>query len=334
MRWLEKRWYQNRPAPLWLRPLEQVYKYLSARRRQAYASGQKAVYRSPVPVIVVGNITVGGTGKTPVSLWLIERLRTAGYTPGIVSRGYGGKAPSYPFIVTENTKPEEGGDEPCMLVRRSGCPLVIDPDRPAAVRYLLEHFECDLIISDDGLQHYGLGRDIELAVVDAKRGLGNQHCLPAGPLRERAERLSDVDFIIQNGEGSVVPGAYTMTLGVTAFVSLDRTQRITVDHWQHSRVHAVAGIGNPDRFFDTLRHAANISPIEHPFADHHPFTQDDFKFADELPVVMTEKDAVKASHLKNVNGWYLEVSADLSPEFEAALLNKLDTITHTVESDG
>lgn len=334
MGWLEQRWYQKQPAPLWLRPLGRLYQHLAAKRKHAFLSGKKAVYRAPVPVIVVGNISVGGTGKTPVTLWLIERLRAAGYTPGVVSRGYGAKAPQYPFVVTADTDPAEGGDEPCMLVKRAGCPLVIDPDRPAAVRHLLKQFDCDLIISDDGLQHYALARDVELAVVDAQRGLGNGCCLPAGPLREPAERLNSVDFIIRNGEGAEFSDAVPMTLQPTRFVSLDGRTRMPIEQWPHKQAHAVAGIGNPGRFFDTLRNVVGMEPLEHPFADHHAYSAEDFSFADELPVVMTEKDAVKAVKLNNIEGWYLEVSATLPSSFEAALLNKLDSISHTVESNG
>lgn len=334
MRWLETRWYQKRPAPLFLRPLEWLYRTVSDGKRQGYVTGSKEVFRPRVPVIIVGNITVGGTGKTPVVLWLIEKLKAAGYKPGVVSRGYGAKAPRYPYAVTKDTLPAEGGDEPCMLVRRSGCPLVVDPDRPAAVQYLLEQFDCDLVISDDGLQHYALGRDIELVVIDGRRGVGNGHCLPAGPLREPVERLDDVDFVISNGEGENGFDAISMGLAPTAFVALDGSKRIAVDQWQEKRVHAVAGIGNPARFFDTLRLAAGIEPLEHPFADHHPYVLSDLQFSESLPLVMTEKDAVKVSHLKNLDGWYLEVSAELPVEFETALLNKLEQITYTVESDG
>ena len=334
MSWLETRWYQQRPAPFWLRPLELLYRSVVIKKRSAFLSGDKPSYKATVPVIIVGNITVGGTGKTPVVLWLLEHLKAAGFKPGVVSRGYGAKAPSYPFVVTPDTLPSVGGDEPCMLVRRSGCPLVIDPDRPAAARCLLERFDCDLIISDDGLQHYALGRDIELVVVDGRRGLGNGHCLPAGPLREPSDRLADVDFIIQNGTGEGVPNAFSMVLEPTAFVSLDGAKRIAVDQWQEKHVHAVAGIGNPARFFDTLRSQAGIEPVEHPFADHHPYKAEDLDFKQDLPLVMTEKDAVKVSHLKELEGWYLEVSARLPVEFEAALLKKLEQITHTVESNG
>ncbi|MGB0468497.1 MAG: tetraacyldisaccharide 4'-kinase [Pontibacterium sp.] len=333
MSWLEQRWYQNRPAPLWLWPLEQLYKKVVARRRAAYQSGQKKAYKAAVPVIVVGNITVGGTGKTPVVLWLIEYLRAAGYKPGVVSRGYGAKAPLYPYPVNNRTLPENGGDEPCMLARRTGCPMVIDPNRAAAARFLLEHYDCDLIISDDGLQHHALARDIELVVIDGSRGLGNRHCLPAGPLREPAERLKQVDFIIHNGQGVDDPNALMMKLQPAAFVSLHGKESVPVDQWQHKAVHAVAGIGNPTRFFDTLRQQ-DIRPIEHPFPDHHAYCVDDLCFADALPVVMTEKDAVKASRFKKINGWYLTVSAELPPEFGAALLNKLDMISHKVKHHG
>lgn len=323
--WLQAVWYRAESPPCWLKPLEALFRRLSASKRDQYLSGRKPVFRAPVPVIIVGNITVGGTGKTPVVLWLIETLKVAGYKPGVISRGYGAEAPYYPYVVSEQTEPAVGGDEPCMIVRRTGCPLVIDPNRPAAASALLEQFDCDLIISDDGLQHYALARDIELVVVDAKRGLGNGHCLPAGPLREPASRLERVDFVIHNG--SAGSDQIAMQLAPSAFVSLDKQQRYSVANWSDAQVHAVAGIGNPQRFFDTLR-SLGVQPTEHAFADHHPFQSSDLEFEGNMPVVMTEKDAVKISHFENTeNCWYLEVVAQLPESFRTALLHKLETIS-------
>ena len=198
MTWLEKRWYST-STPLLLLPFEWLFRLLVLLRRLAFRLGLKPSYALPVPVIVVGNISVGGTGKTPLVVWLVSLLRKAGYHPGIVSRGYGGKAERWPQQVRPDSDPQTVGDEPVMLAQRCACPIVAAPDRVAAAKLLLKHTKCDLIITDDGLQHYRLKRDIEIVVVDGERRFGNGHCLPAGPLREPQSRLAEVDFVIANG---------------------------------------------------------------------------------------------------------------------------------------
>ncbi|WP_027856988.1 tetraacyldisaccharide 4'-kinase [Marinobacterium jannaschii] len=325
MQWLEKRWYSDRSAPCWLLPLERLYRYLAERRKQAYLSGKKQSWKAPVPVLVVGNISVGGTGKTPLTLWLVQWLRGQGYSPGIVSRGYGASPPGYPYEVTAASPAPEAGDEPLMMVQRTGCPLVIDPDRPAAVRYLLQHHACDLIISDDGLQHYALGRDIEIAVIDGERGLGNGRCMPAGPLREPETRLHSVDLVIQNGGDPGRFAPYRFNLVPESLHAPDRSKSMPLADLAGGRIHAVAGIGHPQRFFNTLR-TAGLEVIEHAFPDHHPFTMSDLAFGDRLPVVMTEKDAVKVSSGAYDNVWFLEVEALPDPAFSDALATKLNCI--------
>lgn len=324
---LEQRWYSDRPAPWYLRLLEPLYRYLSARDRQRK---QAQCWQPPVPVIVVGNITVGGTGKTPLVSWLVEFLRQAGYRPGIVSRGYKAKPPQFPWSVSPDDDPAVAGDEPLMLARRCNCPLVIDPKRVAAAKHLLATTDCDLIISDDGLQHHALGRNIELVVLDGARGLGNGHCLPAGPLREPAVRLDSVDFVISNGEpANALPRHdFTMQLEPCRFHRMDGSL-LPLDHYhyQDQPVHAVAGIGNPQRFFNTLT-AMGIEPVPHVFADHHAYTAEELQFEPPLPLLTTEKDAVKWQQLALNDAAWLEIAAQLPDAFGEALLVKLKRLTH------
>jgi len=317
---IEQRWYSDAPVPWYLKCLEPVYRVLSAvdRRRKRAAS-----WRAPVPVIVVGNITVGGTGKTPMVSWLVELLREAGYKPGIVSRGYKAKPPSFPWLVSTRDEPGVAGDEPLMLARRCQCPLVIDPDRSRAARLLLEKTDCDLIISDDGLQHLSLARDIELVILDGARGIGNGRCLPAGPLREPAERLRSVDFVISNGEPRcTLPRTdFIMTLAPQRFHTLAGEQ-LALSHFEGQTVDAVAGIGNPQRFFDTLSHL-DISVNGHAFADHHTYERQELLFSPQKPLLTTEKDAVKWQSLDLPDAAWLEIRAVLPDPFAQALLAKL-----------
>ncbi len=333
--WLERSWYgSNRPL-LPLAPLEWLFCSVAASRRAAYSSGDKSPYRAPVPVVVVGNISIGGTGKTPFTLWLLELLKAQGYRPGVVSRGYGGKAPTYPFEVTPASSVLEAGDEPLMLVQRSGCPLVVDPDRGRAAAHLLDLHQCDLIISDDGLQHYALARDIEIAVVDSQRGLGNGRCLPVGPLRESPERLDEVDFVVINGEagGFEFAGGHTMLLCPTATTKLNGE----VADLPLQSVHAIAGIGNPQRYFDCLTELG-YSVLPHPFPDHHAYRSEDLQFDDNYPILMTEKDAVKCRAFGSDNRYYLPINAQLPSSMAKQLIEKIAALAASYErirnSDG
>ncbi|MBD9631228.1 tetraacyldisaccharide 4'-kinase [Pseudomonas sp. PDM19] len=310
-------WYKGHPALALLRPLELLYRRVAQGRRQDFLSGAKPAYRAPVPIIVVGNVTVGGTGKTPMILWLIEHCRARGLKVGVVSRGYGAKPPRTPWRVRAEQSAAEAGDEPLMIVRRSGVPLMIDPDRSSAVRALLAEEPLDLILCDDGLQHYRLARDLELVLIDAARGLGNGRCLPAGPLREPAERLAEVDAVLHNGAPSDPPGAFSFVLRPSALVNLASGERRGVEHFPDGQsLHALAGIGNPQRFFATLE-ALNWRPIPHPFPDHAAYTAEQLRFTPELPLVMTEKDAVKCRSFAAPDWWYLAVEAQPSPAFVA-----------------
>lgn len=308
-------WYNGHPALALLRPLEALYRRVVDGKRARFVAGQGSIYRAPVPVIVVGNITVGGTGKTPLILWMIEHCRVRGLRVGVVSRGYGAKPPSLPWRVTAQQSAAQAGDEPLLIVKRTGVALMIDPDRAQAVRALLAAEPLDLILSDDGLQHYRLARDLELVLIDAARGLGNRRCLPAGPLREPVERLQSVDALLYNGADQDLEDGYAFTLKPAALINLSSGERERLDYFPPGQaLHAVAGIGNPQRFFNTLE-GLHWRPAPHPFADHAQFTSQALTFSPALPLVMTEKDAVKCASFAAPDWWYLTVEAVPSPAF-------------------
>ncbi|WP_153773498.1 tetraacyldisaccharide 4'-kinase [Pseudomonas sp. MNR3A] len=310
-------WYQGHPALGLLRPFEALYRRVVTRKRARFLSGESASYRAPVPVIVVGNITVGGTGKTPMILWLIEHCRSLGLKVGVVSRGYGAKPPHFPWRVQASQSAVQAGDEPLLIVQRTDVPLMIDPDRSRAVQALLASEPLDLILCDDGMQHYRLARDLELVLIDAARGLGNGRCLPAGPLREPVERLDDVGAVLHNGATVDPPRGFAFGLRPSALVNLRTGERRPLEHFPAGQaLHAVAGIGNPQRFFNTLQ-GLNWQPVPHPFADHAQFDAQSLAFEPPLPLVMTEKDAVKCRDFAGDDWWYLAVDAEPSPSFVA-----------------
>ncbi len=313
---LVKAWYHGAPWLWLLRPLEWIYRAVTAVRRAAYARGWLKVYRCPRPVVIVGNITAGGTGKTPVVVTLVEALQAAGLRPGVVARGYGGRAPSYPFVVDASSDPRDCGDEPLLIHVITACPVVVDPDRTAAARTLVEQFDVDLVISDDGLQHYALARDFELVLVDAERGLGNGWCLPAGPLRESAARLGSVDAVLYRGGSQ--PGA-AFSYEPTELTRLVDGERCALNPEDiGSEVYAVAGIGQPEQFFAMLE-AAGFTLRRSPFPDHHRFTPADFKDLTGLPIIMTEKDAVKCRGFAGPGAWSLGIRVDLPPAIVEAV---------------
>ena len=271
-------------------------------------------------MVVVGNITTGGTGKTPLVVWLVNRLKTQGYRPGIVSRGFQGKATEWPQVVGLGSDPAMVGDEPVLLAHRTQCPIVVAPNRVAAAKKLLADFDCDVVISDDGLQHYAMARDIEIAVVDGIRHFGNRLCLPAGPLREPLRRLDQVDFIVCNGANE--PGWFAMQLAPDEVINVaDPSQRLSLEACREREWQAVAGIGNPERFFLQLEHLG-LNIHGHPYPDHHAFSKPDIEFG-AVSVMMTEKDAVKCRGFADQRHWYLPVTAQLSEGFEGALLERL-----------
>lgn len=325
MRRLDDHWYHKTPLSLLLLPLSGLYRLLILLRRQAYQQGLLRVRRVEAKVIVVGNITVGGTGKTPLVIWLVEFLKAQGFTPGIVSRGYRAKTRCFPQRVETSSDPREVGDEAVLLARRGDCPVLIDPDRARAADLLAT--QCNVIISDDGLQHYALGRDIEIAVVDGMRRFGNGYCLPAGPLREPLKRLHSVDLKVCNG-GEPRENEFRMALHPLGIYNLQNAASIkTVGHFKDKTVHAIAGIGYPARFFNQL-HLAGVNVIEHAFPDHHDFSASDLQFADDFEIVMTEKDAVKCRRYAEPHHWYMPVQAILDDAFSSRLLSLLGASPH------
>lgn len=319
-------WYRRfHPVSLVLLPLSWLYGLGVRLRRLAYGRGWLPVERLPVPVIVVGNLTVGGTGKTPAVLWLTERLRGAGLRPGIVLRGYGGLARDWPQHVTPTSDPDAVGDEAVLLARNSGCPVAAGPDRAAAARSLLAEGGCDIIVSDDGLQHYRLGRDLEVLVVDGERGFGNRRCLPAGPLREPLSRARELDLVLCNGGGCAAGEPMELVPGpLTALAEPGRTRPLA--ELRRLRVTAVAGIGNPGRFFAMLRRAG-LHVDERPYRDHHRFTAEEAAAWPPGPVLMTEKDAVKCERFAGRDHWYLPVRARIDEAFGRRLLDRLRAVT-------
>ncbi len=317
---MNRLWYGRQPLARVLLPLSFLYCSVVRLRRLAYRRGLLGSVRLPVPVIVVGNLTVGGTGKTPLIVWLSAFLRRHGYRPGIVSRGYGGRAAQWPRAVHPDSDPAEVGDEPVLLARRCGCPVYAGPQRVGAARMLLEHHGCDVLLADDGLQHYALARDLEIAVIDGERRFGNGHCLPAGPLREPLARLRSVALLVSNGPAR--GRELAMHLVATGVHSVqDDGAGPPLRTFLGRRLHALAGIGNPTRFFDTLRrHGLDI--VEHPLADHHAFRASDLQFGDGAVVFMTEKDAVKCRRFARPGHWYLAVDA----EPDAALGERILTL--------
>lgn len=324
---LESAWYAGGRAPWWTWPLAALYGSVIRLRADLYRAGVFRSVRLPAPVIVIGNLSVGGTGKTPLTIAVVAALRARGYRPGVVSRGYGGSQRE-PLLLGDTPNPARVGDEPC-LIHASGVPVAVGRDRPAAARLLLDA-GCNVLIADDGLQHYRLARDVEICVIDGMRRFGNRRLLPAGPLREPLSRLQQVDLRVCNG-GIAEGGEYLMQLRGGDVIALDggRTQPLASFHGQ--RVHAVAAIGNPWRFFDSLR-AAGIEPIEHAFADHHDFAAADLDFADGLAVLMTEKDAVKCQRFAQSHWWRVPVQADLSQSFYEVLDERLEGLRREMTS--
>ncbi len=319
---LEYSWYNNNALSLLLRPLSWLYCLVIFMRRLAYAMGLLKRHRLTVPVIVVGNLTVGGTGKTPVVIHIAHLLKRSGYSPGIISRGYGGKARSWPQQVRPDADPVMVGDEAILISRRSGCPMAVGPDRVKTASLLQQHSGCDIIVSDDGLQHYALQRDVEIVVIDGMRRFGNGLCLPAGPLREPVSRKEKVDFVITNGASS--RNEYVMRYQGETLVSLnDPEQTCSLADLKGQRVHVLAGIGNPTRFFEQLRRKG-LDVIEHPFTDHHLYRAEDLIFNDDHPVLMTEKDAVKCQRYAADNAWYLPIEIEMNNDFDVQLLNLLE----------
>ena len=324
---LTRAWLRRGPLACALWPVSLVFGALGAVRRLLFRSGLLASARLPVPVVIVGNIFIGGTGKTPFTIWLAEALRAAGFTPGIISRGHGG-AGSAPRLVAGDALAAEVGDEPLLIARRSGCPVMVGRDRPAAARALLEQFpHVDVIISDDGLQHYALQRDVEIMLFDG-RGAGNGWLLPAGPLREPVSRRRDFTVVNapQSHAGNLRGALFYMRLaGTHAEQLIDRSKRVALPTLRAQRIVAAAGIGNPGRFFATLR-GAGLEFAELPLPDHHDFLDDPFRTLDADIILITEKDAVKCGQIENLKRdprlWVVPVTAQLDAALAEQIVEK------------
>jgi len=305
--WLNRIWYGGAAPPWWLLPLSLTYGAAVGSRRFLYARRLRKSTRMSSPVVVVGNLSVGGTGKTPLVCWLVERLAGLGWRPGVVTRGYGGSSGNVRLIAISDD-PNVVGDESILLARRTRVPVAIGRDRPAASQ-LLVNAGCDVIVSDDGLQHYALARDCEIVVIDGDRRFGNGWLLPAGPLREPPARLAAADAIVVNGGRALLEGALSMRLEAKNAFSLIGGAAKPLDEFAGRSVHAVAGIGNPERFFNMLR-ARGIEVAGHPLRDHAHLRAADISFADQRPVLMTEKDAVKCGPIAGPQHWSVPVTAN------------------------
>jgi tetraacyldisaccharide 4'-kinase len=319
-RWLEDSWYQDLYVSSAFMPLSMLYDDAMRFRRFCYRKNLLRKTRLPVPVIVVGNLTVGGTGKTPLVVFLAELLQKQGYQPGIITRGYGGNSQHWPQVVTADSSTNQVGDEAVLLAIRSGCPVVAGPERGVDGQRLIDQFGCDVILCDDGLQHYALERDIEIVVIDGERRFGNGYTLPCGPLREPANRINSVDFVVVNGETTQEHEFYMAVDGNAAVNLVTREEKKLHDF--QTECHALAGIGNPKRFFDLLkREKLNIK--EQAFPDHYRYRAKDIQFKDTLPVLMTEKDAVKCKDFADERHWFVPVKAFVQQQFTDQLLNQL-----------
>ncbi len=338
--WFTRIWYRGGVPPWWLMPWSQAFRGIVALRRFSYRRGWIRRVRLACPVIVVGNLSVGGTGKTPLVIWLVARLRALGFEPGVVMRGFGGAGRSE-RLVDAADDPAIAGDEPVMLASRSGVRVAVGRNRPAAAQLLIEA-GCDTIVSDDGLQHYALDRDCEIAVVDAARELGNGWLLPAGPLREPRSRLAEVDAVVVNGgraadPGRAVPpgrighpGAIPMRLAASQAVALVGGRTRPLSAFAGTAVHAIAGIGNPQRFFEMLREQG-IEVIPHALDDHARIAAADIVFADARAVLMTEKDAVKCRGFADERHWVIPVDAVFD---EADSVKLLGIVARCIERRG
>lgn len=319
--WLEHIWYEQHWKAIPLLPLSALFCSISTLRKRLQIKKQQP---SPVPVVVIGNISIGGTGKTPLIIHLVSLLQKANHRPAIISRGYKGTSTVWPLLVTNDTPAQECGDEAKLLFNRTGVPVVVGANRVDDIDYVFKHTDATIILSDDGLQHYKMTRAMEIAVVDGKRGLGNGFCIPAGPLREKASRLQSCDIVISNGQSALTAHHMHVSGSTIRNIQSRETQSLS----DLNEAHLVTGIGNPQRFIDTLRnqHIELISITTYP--DHHDFKPNDFTHQDEIPTIMTEKDAVKCQGFEHNNLWYLEVDAQSSKSFDRQFLEAIKNILH------
>lgn len=321
MKSLAHYWYRQNFLTWLLLPLSWLFCAVVVTRRTLYRLKFLQSFSAGTPVVVIGNIVVGGSGKTPLLISVCDYIKEKGFRPGVVSRGYGGKVNGLRQVQDSDTA-ELVGDEPLMIYQRTNVPVVVGSDRVAAVNYLLENNPCDIVLSDDGLQHYRMQRNVEIAVVDARRKFGNGYCLPAGPLREPVSRLYDVDMVVYNATDSVTADHCSYQLKIVDLYPLGTGDSKPLTAFTDKKVHAVAGIGDPERFFTQLRDNG-INAVEHAFPDHHRYRQDDFSGWSEDCIIMTEKDAVKCRLLLLPDAWAVRVIADVTKALESQLDSKI-----------
>jgi len=321
MKPLQHYWYQPNFLVWLLLPLSWLFCFIATVRRKLYQLNLIKSYGSQLPLVVVGNIVAGGSGKTPLLISLCEYIKNQGFKPAVVSRGYGGSFTGVKQVSAGDTA-DVVGDEPLMVFQRTAVPVVVGADRVAAVNYLLANNDCDIVFSDDGLQHYRMKRDVEIAVVDANRSFGNGFCLPAGPLREPVSRLNNVDIVVYNGLTSVTAEQCFYQLQFSGLAKLDGSEDRLLSSFSNKTVHAVAGIGHPARFFEQLADNG-LELIEHAFPDHHVYRQHDFSGWENACIIMTEKDAVKCRHLLLGDAWVVTVNAVFSDTLEKQLSSVL-----------
>ena len=328
--WLLKKWSTRNWLTIILLPVSLLYRLVISKKRKAFITNPPK--KHPLPIIVVGNIYVGGTGKTPVVIHLVNLLKENGYKPAVISRGYGASIDN-PLMVNSGSNAQQTGDEPLLIYSNCKVPVVVNPDRNGSVNFILENCDCDIIVSDDGLQHYALNRDVELVVFDAQKGIGNGFLLPAGPLREPLSRLSDTDFTLINGSSSFLDGGCfdrvnQFFLDIELAVNMASGESISLKELgqNNTKIHAVAGIGNPERFFAQLeQHGLEIT--RHPYGDHFPYTEQTIDFVDGYPVVMTEKDAVKCMEFAKQDWWMVPAQVRFKGDFDSQFLAKVEQIS-------
>ncbi len=321
---LARYWKTRNSVSTLLWPLSLVFIVLSAIRRFFYRAGVFPISRLSVPVIVIGNIIVGGSGKTPLTIALVRELRNHGFRPGVVSRGYGGNSQVWPQRVVRDSDPFAVGDEPVEIAREAGCPVAVAPKRAAAAQLLLEQTDCDVLICDDGLQHYALDRDLEIAIVDPSVGVGNGLRLPAGPLRESRRRLESVDWVVHRGEALQRGVEFAVVAGPVRSLHKPDLSR-SLASFSGQPVHAVAGIAFPERFFAQLE-SAGLTLRRHAFSDHHRFSAADLAFGDQSPVLMTQKDAVKCASFADDRIWAVTVRSELDPRIVREVVDRLHSL--------
>lgn len=320
-KYLLESWYQIHPLRWLLSPISTLFRIAITLRQLCYKSKIFGRHSLPVPVIIIGNINIGGAGKTPLVIWLAQKLQKYGFKPGIISRGYGGISKRYPLLVSKDSDPKDVGDEPVIIARYIDCPIAVSPKRIEASTAVIKHFNCNIIISDDGLQNYSFNRNIEIVVVDAERTFGNKYCLPSGPLREPTSRLRYIDFLVCNGESNNY--LFNITISANKAINItDTSIQKSMIEFSGQDAHGIAGIGHPKRFFNLLtKFGINIMP--HEFNDHYYFQSHDINFNDNRMILMTEKDAVKCQYFASDNMWYIPIKASVNGKLNQLIIKKL-----------